>query len=169
VDLDHFWKLIADSRRKAGGDQASAVDHVAQLTTILRTLPPDELISFDTHLWERMAEAYRWDLWAVAYLMNGGCSDDGFDYFCGWLISRGRIAFEKALAEPESAGKVGKPGDDHECADLLEVGARVWEEKTGGDFYAGAVKRPARGEIRGEPFDEDNVTKLYPKLARRYG
>jgi hypothetical protein len=30
------------------------------------------------------------DQWGAAYLANGGCSDDGFDYFRGWLIGQGR-------------------------------------------------------------------------------
>ena len=32
------------------------------------------------------ANSYQSNLWAVAYIINGGCSDDGFDYFRGWLI-----------------------------------------------------------------------------------
>ncbi|MFL6076856.1 MAG: DUF4240 domain-containing protein [Mycobacteriales bacterium] len=37
-----------------------------------------------------MAESYQGDLWGAAYLINGGASDDGFDYFRGWLIARTR-------------------------------------------------------------------------------
>ena len=31
-----------------------------------------------------------------------GCSDDGFDYFRGWLIARGRQAFDQAVADPDA-------------------------------------------------------------------
>jgi hypothetical protein len=49
-----------------------------------------------------MAESYRWDLWGAAYLINGGCSDDGFDYFRGWLLSQGRAIWQATLADPDS-------------------------------------------------------------------
>ena len=42
-------------------------------------------------------------LWDAAYLINGGCSDDGFDYFRGWLVDQGRETFERCLAEMRRA------------------------------------------------------------------
>jgi hypothetical protein len=36
-------------------------------------------------------------MWVAAYLMNGGCSDDGFDYFRGWLIAQGRTTLEQVV------------------------------------------------------------------------
>ena len=41
-----------------------------------------------------LAEAYRHDLWAMGYIVNGGCSDDGFCYFCCWLIGNGSERFD---------------------------------------------------------------------------
>ena len=37
-----------------------------------------------------VARSYDWNLWGAAYLMKGGCSDDAFDYFRGWLVAQGR-------------------------------------------------------------------------------
>ena len=56
-----------------------------------------------------MNESYRWDLWSAAYLANGGCSGDGFDYFRGWLIGQGRTAYETVLADPDALAVRG-PG-----------------------------------------------------------
>ena len=39
---------------------------------------------------QRLAEAYRWDIWAIAFIINGGCSDDGFEYFRGWLVRKAK-------------------------------------------------------------------------------
>ncbi len=36
-------------------------------------------------------------------VVNGGCSDDGFEYFRGWLIGQGGAYFEAALKDPERA------------------------------------------------------------------
>ena len=32
-------------------------------------------------------------------MLKGGCSDDGFEYFRGWLISRGRKVYEAVSGE----------------------------------------------------------------------
>ncbi len=58
---------------------------------------------------ERIRDAFRSDLWAVADIMNGGWSDDGFDYFLGWLVLRGKQAYEAALANPEDVAKGVSP------------------------------------------------------------
>jgi hypothetical protein len=47
-------------------------------------------VSFERHFTQRLADAYRWDLWGLAYQLNGGCSDDGFVYFRCWLLGQGR-------------------------------------------------------------------------------
>ncbi|MFF5497583.1 DUF4240 domain-containing protein [Streptomyces aquilus] len=38
--------------------------------------------------------------------MNGGCSDDGFDYFRGWPIAQGREDFERATADPDALAEL---------------------------------------------------------------
>src|SRR5262245_53974222 len=49
-----------------------------------------------------------WNLWGAAYLMNGGCSDDGFEYFRAWLMAQGRRTFEKAVEDADTkATKAG--------------------------------------------------------------
>lgn len=37
----------------------------------------------------------------AAFVVMGGCSDDGFDYFRGWLISRGEEVFNQVIKNPE--------------------------------------------------------------------
>ncbi|MEV7233888.1 DUF4240 domain-containing protein [Streptomyces sp. NPDC051020] len=45
---------------------------------------------------------YRWDVWAAAYLIGGGCSDDSFMDFRAGLIALGRDWYERAAACPDS-------------------------------------------------------------------
>jgi diguanylate cyclase (GGDEF)-like protein len=52
---------------------------------------------FDT----MMDRAYHWPLWGAAYVIHGGCSDDTFSDSRASLISRGRLAFERALSNPD--------------------------------------------------------------------
>ncbi|WP_217498085.1 MULTISPECIES: DUF4240 domain-containing protein [Sphingomonas] len=44
-----------------------------------------------------MIRSYRWDLWRAAKVAKGGVSDDGFEYFRTWLISRGRANSKRFL------------------------------------------------------------------------
>jgi hypothetical protein len=49
-----------------------------------------------------MADSSRSSLWAAAYVINGGCSDDGFDYFRAWLMLQGQGTFGQAVADLDS-------------------------------------------------------------------
>jgi Protein of unknown function (DUF4240) len=83
---------------------------------LLSARPSGEIVSADEFLRGLMADSYRDPLWAAAYLVNGGCSDDGFEYFRGWLIMHGgqRHLFHdhglsQARKAPQAAGKVKIP------------------------------------------------------------
>ena len=112
-----FWKIISRARSEADDDpQAFAEGVSAQLIE----LPPAEIVSFDAVLWAKLWAAYDWRLWGAAYLINGGCSDDGFLYFRCWLISQGRKAYEAAVADPDALAKIADPErEEHEFDDLL--------------------------------------------------
>ena len=104
MDVERFWQLIEESRCNASSTSPDGnMDRqVARLTELLAELPPHEVVDFDRHFSDRFIEVYRWDLWAAAYIIEGGCSDDGFMDFRSWLISMGRTAFTESLRDVES-------------------------------------------------------------------
>jgi uncharacterized protein DUF4240 len=161
---DGFWKLIDKSRRGAENVDAQ----MARLLELLTQSEPKEILSFDRRFQECIRDAYCEELWAAAYIINGGCSDDGFDYFLGWLVAQGRRFFEATLADPEKAGRRVEPGEEVECAEIWSVAARAYEAKTGKqDFYdvvPGVTRR-----LRGRAWDEETVGQIYPRLAKRFG
>ncbi|HRI70843.1 MAG TPA: DUF4240 domain-containing protein [Polyangium sp.] len=165
---DRWWNLIERSRKGAKDNEAQADRLIKLLSTELSAA---EIITFDTFLQERVRDAFRSDLWAVAYIMNGGCSDDGFDYFLGWLICKGKAHYEAALANPEQAAKGVRPDDEPFENEVVYYGpSRAWAIKTGkpiDEYYkiAPAVPRTLQGEL----FDEDTVENAYPKLAKKFG
>ena len=116
---------------------------------------------------QQSIEAYRWDLWAVAYIINGGCSDDGFEYFRGWLIAQGKDYFEAALKNPENAAACVAEGGDVECESILYVANQAYKDKTGSEMAPAIVSYPS--EPKGQSWDEDSVEELYPNLAQRFG
>ncbi|MFB7650948.1 MULTISPECIES: DUF4240 domain-containing protein [unclassified Streptomyces] len=70
--------------------------------SLLASWPVEEIVAAEQVLWELMVDSYTNPLWAAAYIANGGCSDDGFDYFRGWLIAQGRGVFERAVTDPDA-------------------------------------------------------------------
>jgi len=162
MQADKFWSLIEQSR--ARGKSCEAVSE--RLQKVLAGLTPEDIIAFDTTFSQLMIQAYRWDLWAVAHIANGGCSDDGFEYFRAWLIGQGRERFESALTTPELALEKVKPGDDVECEDLLYVASTVYEEKMGGEMPAREMVFP--DAPTGTQWEEDELPTLYPKLSARF-
>jgi hypothetical protein len=103
-------------------------------------------------------------------VIGGGCSDDGFLDFKGWLVSRGEKVFEAALAKPDSLAKVVSPG---ECCEAqgFHFGAQLaWARKTGKAVteFPDSPLGPGKGGISGEPWDEDALPKLLPKLSKKF-
>ena len=167
MDVDRFWQLIEESGREAGDCEEQA----RVLTARLERLTSEEILSFQSHLYDRRRESYRWDIWAVAYIVNGGCSDDGFDYFRGWLIARGRAFFEMVMQAPERVGEGVAPGAEHddfarECESILCAAKSAYESKTGQEIPFAAFTTHLGTEPQGEPWEEDDLERLYPELTR---
>lgn len=168
MNHEQFWSLI-DAARKAGkNDQEAMCESLAEA---LAELEPAEIAGFDTVLRELRNAAYRWDLWGAAYLMEGGCSDDGFEYFRNWLIGTGKKTYEAALASPDSlaAAPMGL-SDDGICEfeSLAYVAADVYEQ-VAGKALTPKVKQPK--EPAGAEFDFDDegeMRKRFPKLAGKF-
>src|SRR5438270_601527 len=93
-----FWSIVDSARQRAremkrrpGQDFIDL--HEQTLADALRPLPPADIIAFSERFWYYHATAYRWDLWAAAYWLHGGCSDDGFIDFRSCLVSLGKELF----------------------------------------------------------------------------
>lgn len=163
MDITQFWNYIEKSREEADGCEEQAEALIAQLSKLKKS----EIVAFKNHFNKCLDDAYRWDLWAVAYIIQGGCSDDSFEYFRCWLIGQGREYFEAALASPEKAADNVEPGEDAECEDLLYAAVSAYESVAGHDeMPSDPRKRPT--EPVGEKWNEDKVGKLYPRLAQKF-
>lgn len=168
MPVERFWNLI-DATLAHAGDQEQ---QVSALRVRLEELSGPEVAAFEAAFQERMAQSYTWDLWGAAYVINGGCSDDGFEYFRRWLVSAGREVFEKALTDPDSLADLPDLGaQDLEFEDFGALLMEVWADKTGltYDQLPGQVMLPA--EPAGKPFEEDaaHLAARYPKLWKRCG
>jgi hypothetical protein len=180
VDRDEFWGLVEDARASVD-DTVADPDGVADgLTKALGALEADEIVGFGVVLARLQVESYQWGLWAAAYLINSGASEDGFDSFRGWLIAQGREVWEAALTDPDSLADVvdedrpeGFEGFDGEG--VLHVGSHAYKNLTGDDaayWKAVDAQAPDTPDLpAGEEIDFDDPDDLeahLPRLAALY-
>ncbi|SMC20381.1 Protein of unknown function [Andreprevotia lacus DSM 23236] len=169
-----FWQIIAQSLAAADGDAETQLD---TLRDALDALPADDILAFDRlfHFYHQRAD--RGLLWGAAYLIGGGCSDDGFMDFRGWLVARGQEVYEAALANPDSLADVPAvvEGDDGQIEGFLYLAGDAWLDKTDSDsetFYelvnqlpAGDDAPPPLPDDNGPEWEDDDLDALFPRLA----
>ncbi|MEK1832316.1 DUF4240 domain-containing protein [Priestia megaterium] len=56
-----------------------------------------DIFRFDQLLNQHFDQSYTSSLWAAAYIVMGGCSDDCFDYFRAWLLYQEKTYIIKRL------------------------------------------------------------------------
>ncbi|MFC4102504.1 DUF4240 domain-containing protein [Paenibacillus xanthanilyticus] len=175
-----FWELIQQS-------VAHGEEQVTWLTRELSKLSAEDILAFDIQWKQKMGQAYTSSLWGAAYVLMGGCSDDGFEYFRAWLISRGEEVFHKVLDNPEFLAEL--LSDDYlqtdafapQLEEMLSVAADAYTFlKTGGFAYNDKVNDEFLNELeaRGctfEPlhiefdWEEEELPDKYPLLWERFG
>lgn len=176
MDEARFWKLIADSRSRVTGelrDGGQFFDRQCEeLTKLLETLSPAEIMAFQERFDHSRDLAYRWDLWGAAYWLLGGCSDDGFIDFRSCLISLGQKDFFHILEDPD---RVAELVDRTDVPYMMTEGfqyltAQVYESKTGKGIWEAMPSRSAPAEPSGKEWDfddEEAMRQHFPRLTAR--
>jgi hypothetical protein len=161
MDKLEFWELIADAQAMSAGDPDS---QVRLLEDQLASLRPAEIVRFYDIFVEFDTLAYTSDLWAAAYIINGGCSDDGFMDFRGWLIAQGEAVYNRAVLDPESLLGVAVASEAAECESMRYVAWSAYERVIGSEMPLPVGRKP---DITFDWY-EDTVDAKYPKLAAKY-
>ncbi|MFG2696417.1 DUF4240 domain-containing protein [Kitasatospora sp. NPDC048407] len=184
MDNDEFWQLI-DSARAA---TTPAVPFERALVDVLAARPEAEILRFGV-CFARLRDAlYRRDIWAAAYLIGGGCSDDSFMDFRAGVIAEGRAWYEKVLAGPdviaEHPAAAGENRFDAEDVffneDVNYAASCAFERRTGdrdafhrayelhlADQGIDRIKEFAeRNAGMGESFDFDDDAEMQRRLPR---
>jgi hypothetical protein len=159
---DDFWKLIDKSRATANNNYQA---QTGSLKKILLTLEAKEIEKFDNTFTALLAASYDWKLWGAAYVINGGCSDDCFDYFRQYLIGHGKDKFYQTLKDPERCVTWVKSEDEDNWEGLQYAAMDAYKEKTGNGL---PKSYQPKFELKGKPFDEETVFKQYPRLAKKF-
>jgi hypothetical protein len=167
MPIDKFWSLVEKTIDKDDYEQQLALE------AALRPLSADEVLGFDITFRAQHIRSRTWDLWGVAYIANGGASDDGFEYFRYWLMSRGRKVFEQVLAAPDSLADV-VPADRTSVLEnepFAAASMRVWMHKTGKsfeDYYVYVADCQSYPE-QPSGTKPKSLEKSFPKTWKRFG
>ncbi len=153
-------------------DPADGDAVAAETAELLAALPAGEILAAARVVYSLRARSYLAPLWAAAYLINGGCSDDGFDYFRGWLITQGRAVFEGAVADPDGLAGLAavrasaSDGSWLDCEDALYIAETAYQAATGEDVPDDVV-----GDVNPDldpawDFDFDDRAEMEQRLPR---
>ena len=179
MNIKTFWQMIDEARKKVGDWE----EMVEPLTQALEKLCEAETFQWQQIFDEYQRLSYKNKLWAAAYVINGGCSDDGFDYFRAWLTAQGKDVFMAALCDPETLADADISGGSAEFEEMMAVAAGAYLNKTGTDldydhFYNEMEKHPLsdtqKTEISAEikyasdidkKWNDDDLKEWLPKLC----
>jgi hypothetical protein len=164
MESEKFWKIIEITKSESYGDYEK---QQSLLKRELLKLTAKEVLEFDNKFRTLRGEIYTWDFWAAAYIINGGCSDDCFSDFRGWLIGQGQSIFENAIQNIETLTEL-KETNDGDWEGLSYIATDVYENKTGKDMPQGVQEN---FEITGEEWEEDenDLKNRFPKLYAKFG
>ena len=164
MDSDKFWEIIATSIANSSGDYEK---QQTELEKELLKLKAIEILEFDNKFRTLRGEVYNWDFWAAAYIINGGCSDDCFSDFRGWLIGQGKSTFENAVKDINALSQL-EDTNDGDWEGLIYVPTDAYEKKTGNEMPQGILENI---EIKGVEWDEegDDLKNKYPELWKTFG
>lgn len=167
-----FWQLIEDANARSGND---AEQQVQLLAATLAERSIADIYAFGMLTRKYMWFAYRDDLWAAAFVIQGrGCSDDGFTDFRSWLVGRGEKVYYDALQDPETLIDLVEVKCDYgwaygEIAIGVEfVDSDAYEKKTGQPMYH-SPGNPSIPKLIGAFWDEEAALRMFPKLAAKFG
>jgi len=166
---DDFWAVID----RATADRPGSPAEVARRATAeLVGQAPDEIVAWGRHLDKVLAASGKEDLWAAAYLINGGCSEDGFDNFRGWLIANGRDVVARAVREPDSlvdlpsVRAAASTGAVFEAEEVLTIAEEAHRQATGDELPPSETSRTRLDPAMLWDFDnEDEMRKRLPRLS----
>jgi hypothetical protein len=162
MDELKFWSIVQHAHDQSGGDMDEKCEAVK---AAVASLPKEDAIGFARLFDEMMDRSYSWPLWAAAYIIYGGCSDDAFSDFRASLISRGRRAFESAIANPESLA------DEEADEESWFYEGYQYAVSDGVEAAAGFVPdrdKPHPEDPSGQEWEEDKVYELFPRLSEKF-
>ena len=134
LDEDLYWKIVENSLQNS----KNQTEQEAFLISEISKLTPKQMVGFRLRTDKLLYDTYSSEMWCASYIMNGGSSDDGFEYFRNWVISRGKDVYYKAKENPDtliSQKEYAEDDDFYEFELFWYVALEAFEKTTGKDLY----------------------------------
>ena len=173
LNEDKFWEIVDRSLKYRTDQEAQEkflISEVGQLS-------PKEMIGFKLRTDKLLYDTYTSEMWCAAYIINGGCSDDGFEYFRCWLISEGKDVYYKAKANPDDLiAEADDNSEYHEFESFWYVAVDAFKNKTGKDLYSYIDNEKFRTnegsyppiKFNWEEKKPESMKKICPRLYARF-
>ena len=166
MDEAAFWQLTSDTRAASDNDTGRQSELLEER---LSQLPAQQIVDFGRIRHRLDQQAYSWEIWGAAYVIDDGCSDDCFRDFRAYLISLGREPYEAALRDPDSLAPVVQDAEEGDWENADNVAPDAYESATGEDIPTD--DSDLSGNPSGQPWDDedqDALVQRYPALAARF-
>lgn len=132
LDENLFWTIVEKSLKSTNsqeGQEQFLINEIGKLGL-------KEMVGFRLRTDKLLHETYTSEMWCAGYIMNGGCSDDGFEYFRNWVISRGKDVFYAAKKNPDNlVNEFSSKIQVYEFESFWVVANEAFRRKTGKDLY----------------------------------
>ena len=160
MNIEEFWLIIEKGKNSDEPEEIVSEE--------LKKLSTNDIESYQEHFDFLFNQSYQWNLWGAAYLIGGGCSDDGFTDFRYGLISKGREIYENALKDPEFLASLDTNIEiDNESFGYVAQG--VYEEITGNEISRKEFENQSDPIGEEWDFDDEHKNKKFlPKLTKLY-
>lgn len=154
IDENLFWELIEEARKKS----ENSTEFLGILEEKLMEFKSSEIKKFSKFTKKFSNDLHSSDLWALAYIVRNGCSDDCFDYFKAWVISKGRYAL-KTVSESDGENLMKLFNEDPQLEEFLDIAEKVYVEKTGTMMPYVSIKAP---KLKGTMWKVDELPHKFP-------
>lgn len=182
MDRNQFWTILDKTIDASNRSPEKQQELIKQE---LMTLDQDQVEDFGRTFTEFTNQAYTWDLWGAAYVIFGGCSDDTFSDFRGWLVAQGKEIFLNAVSNPESLSSLPKidgdlqyefEGYNYLADEVIDQLSDTNQDSTMGEneidleallegMESGSTEPM---EPEGEQWTEEELPNRYPELCKIY-
>lgn len=185
IDFTDVFGLIEKARNYAASKNGSIneiLNYIKQELTSSDILV-GKVAAFDSYISECLSKLHTPYLWAAAYLILGGCSDDTFFYFKYWVLLQGYDFYRAAVWDTDKlADMIPEIEIDlleeqvQEASDLISLGDRCLEQRKDKDDLPKYGVRPnlteepnIESELQKYDFDDGKqMKKILPKLYKRF-
>ena len=163
LNEEQFWAIVDNSLKMTQDQEQQEQFLVSEITK----LSHHEMIGFYLRNCYLLNETYTSEMWCAGHIMNTRCSDDGFEDFRCWVISRGKETYYKAKANPDYLINEFVEGcEAYEFELFGYVAIEAFEQATGKELldYVAYEVEFTPIEFNWQSGDPESMKKICPKL-----